>query len=274
MRLLPTRPSRTRRPDATPTRVRGRFPAKILAVIVAGVCLQFAVVASFSSVLAHPTVRDTTVDVSSAGPAWLPRLPGVSYTVAGSAAQARADVESGLVSGALVSGTAGDKLYLDSAGSALLAAALTDEFANAAHAAGHPLQIADVHPAPASDSNSLGSYIAILGLVLGGYIGFTLLSRVLSGFGSSLRANLRALSWMIVYSAVSSSLVVVLVDPVLHVLTGAPAALLAAGTLVSFAVVGYTAALLSLLGGAGIVIAVGTLVILGNPTAGDRYPPP
>ena len=272
MRLGPTRPSHAGHHDARPRRSRGRFPTKILAVIVAGLCLQGAVVASFSSVLDHPTVRNATVDVSSAGPAWLPQLPGVSYTIVGSAAQARADVKGDLVSGALVSETSGDELYLDPAGSALLAAALSNEFTGAAQAAGHRLQIVEVHPAPAKDSNGLASYLAVLGLVLGGYIGFTLLSRVLSGFGSSVRANLRALLWMLIYSAVSSSIIVMLVDPVLHVLTGAPGAMLAAGTLVSFAVVSYTAALVSLFRGAGIVIAVGTLVILGSPTAGGSVP--
>jgi hypothetical protein len=74
------------------------------------------------------------------------------------------------------------------------------------------------------------------------------------------------------YSALSAVAGVVLTGPVMGVLTGSPAQLIGAGTLIVFTVATFTAALMSLLGMPGLIIAIGTLVILGNPTSGGSVP--
>ena len=61
-------------------------------------------------------------------------------------------------------------------------------------------------------------------------------------------------------------------DPVLASLTGHLWALLGAGSLLVFAAAMSTAALISLLGMAGIVVAIVTFVILRNPTSGGSVP--
>jgi len=74
------------------------------------------------------------------------------------------------------------------------------------------------------------------------------------------------------YAVASAALGAVLIDPVMGVLTGHPWTLLAAGSLIVFAATVVTAALMSLVGLAGIVIAIVMFVLLGNPTSGGSVP--
>jgi uncharacterized phage infection (PIP) family protein YhgE len=75
-----------------------------------------------------------------------------------------------------------------------------------------------------------------------------------------------------VYAVASGALGVVLVDPLMGMLTGHPWTLLAAGSLIVFAATVVTAALMSLFGLPGIVIAIVMLVLLGTPTSGGSVP--
>jgi hypothetical protein len=72
------------------------------------------------------------------------------------------------------------------------------------------------------------------------------------------------------YAVASAAFGVVLTDPVMGVLTGHPWTLLAAGSLIVFAAAVVTAALMSLVGLAGIAIVM--FVLLGNPTSGGSVP--
>jgi hypothetical protein len=101
----------------------------------------------------------------------------------------------------------------------------------------------------------------------------TLLTRALGAASRTLRGTVELAGWAAIYSMVSAMLGVVLVDPVMGVVTGAPLRLALAGSLIVFSVATFTAAMLSLAGVAGLIMAVATLVILGNPTSGGSTPP-
>jgi len=135
-----------------------------------------------------------------------------------------------------------------------------------------PVAVEDVRPLPPGDPKGLGSFMLVIGWIIGGYIGMTLLSRVRGAAGTSVRGTAVTLGMAAIYSVASAALGVVLVDPLMGVLTGHPWTLLAAGSLIVFAATVLTAALISLVGLSGIVIAIVMLVVLGNPTSGGSVP--
>ena len=112
----------------------------------------------------------------------------------------------------------------------------------------------------------------MIGWIIGGYLGMTLLSRVRGAAGASVRGTAVTLGMAALYAVASAALGVVLVDPLMGVLTGHPWTLLAAGSLIVFAATIVTAALTSLVGLPGIVIAIVMFVLLGNPTSGGSVP--
>ena len=135
-----------------------------------------------------------------------------------------------------------------------------------------PVAVEDVRPLPPGDPRGLGSYLLVLGWIIGGYLGMTLLGRVRGAAGASVRGTAVTLGMAALYSVASAALAVVLVDPLMGVLTGHPWTLFAAGSLIVFTTTVVTAALTSLVGLTGIVIAIVTFVVLGNPTSGGSVP--
>jgi hypothetical protein len=153
-----------------------------------------------------------------------------------------------------------------------LVAAISEAVSAQAARAGVPVAIQDVRPLPPGDPRGLGSYLLVLGWIIGGYLGMTLLGRVRGAAGASVRGTAVTLGMAALYSVASAALGVVLVDPLMGVLTGHPWALFAAGSLIVFATTVVTAALTSLVGLPGVVIAIVMFVVLGNPTSGGPVP--
>lgn len=244
---------------------------RVLATIGAAVVLQVAIISAFCGVLTHATVHDAVVDVVGTTDG-APAVAGVTYRPVASAAQARDDVAHLSASAALdVSGTR-TVVWTASAGSAQLAQALSTSLVTALPPAPAP-SVVDLKPLPAADHNGVASYFLVIGWNIGAYLGAVLLVRVTGGLAGGVRRAGKMLALLAGYAVASAAAGAAVVDAGLGVLTGSPFALFGVGVLAVFAVSCYAAGLVSLLGTFGIVVAVGTLVVLGSPTAGGSVPP-
>ena len=176
------------------------------------------------------------------------------------------------VYGALVPGRRSGRLLVASAASPLVAQLLTKVFT--AQAQGVTLAVQDVVPMSASDSRGVAGPYLVLALVIGGYIGAMVIGRVIGMRSSSARHLGLRLGIVAGYAVAAGALGVVLLDPVLGVMHGHALAIAATGALVAFAVALFTSALQTLLGLAGTLLSVVTLVIIGNPASGGGQIPP
>lgn len=130
----------------------------------------------------------------------------------------------------------------------------------------------DVAPLQLGDGRGLTSFYLVIGWILGGYlataiIGVTRGSRP----GSKNRAAIR-LGAMIPYALASGLGGAVIVDTLLHALSGHFLALRGIGSLLVFTAAAVTMALQAMMGVVGIGVAVLVFVVLGNPSAGGSYP--
>jgi hypothetical protein len=240
--------------------------------MVAGVLAQLALVAAFTGAMSNPTLKSAEVGLVAQRPAAAIPLPGITYQPLASEAAARQEVADGDLPAALVANGKSQTLYIDGASGPSLTAVLEAEFGAAAQKTSTRLVTDDLRPMPAYDPRGIGTFLLGLGWVIGGYLGMMLLYRALGARARTRRGALVLLGCTLAYSALSAVAGVVLMDPVMGILTGSPAQLIGAGTLIVFTVSTFTAALMSLLGMPGLIIAIGTLVILGNPTSGGSVP--
>ena len=256
--------------------IRSYTPAAL--VLAAAVLLQLAFIASFTGAMSRPTLQDATIGLvasptaSRPTAAAVPQIAGVSYQVLPSPAAAAAQVRDGALPAALLIGARNDRLVVADAAGLSLVTAIAEEMSAHAARAGVPVAVEDVRPLPPGDPRGLGSYLLVLGWIIGGYLGMTLLGRVRGAAGASVRGTAVTLGMAALYSVASAALGVVLVDPLMGVLTGHPWALFVAGSLIVFTTTAVTAALTSLVGLPGIVIAIVMFVVLGNPTSGGSVP--
>ena len=163
-------------------------------------------------------------------------------------------------------------LVVDEAGGLPLTAAIEQVAATQAAATHATLALEDVQPLPAGNPRGFATYLLVLGWIIGGYAGMTLLTQALGPRARGMRGTATLTAWTAAYALASGGLGVVLMDPLMGALTGHPWALLGAGTLIVFAAAMSTAALRSLFRITGIVVAIVAFVVLGNPTSGGSEP--
>jgi hypothetical protein len=185
-------------------------------------------------------------------------LDGIlSYRCYPDAAAARQAVSDGSLPAALVVTRSHHTLVVAEAAGLSLTAAIEQLATVQATAAHASLTIDDVRPLPAGDPKGFATFLLVLGWIIGGYLGMTLLSRVLGARIRGPRGTATLTAWTAAYALASAGLGVVLLDPLMGALTGQPWALLGAGTLIVFSAAMSTAALMSLFGMAGVVVATG-----------------
>jgi hypothetical protein len=188
------------------------------------------------------------------------------------ASKARTAVRHGDLAAAVIVDGHSESLVLASAGGPLLTQALTKEVGAQAHAAGLPLTVSDIRPPQAGDPRGLGVFVLILGWVLGGYAGAMLIGRAMGSRLRTLRGTAAMLGWLAGYAIAAAASGVLLADSLLGLLTGHAMPLLMVGALLVFTVGVFTAAMLDLLGPLGLIVAVGSLVVVGNPVSGGLVP--
>jgi hypothetical protein len=281
--VTPMNTSPQPKPPATTTRAKVlqalhiKSQLKVVLALAAAAALQLALVASFAGAMSRPVLHDAVLGLvarpggSQAPAAAVPQIPGVSFRVLATPAAAVAEVRDGALPAALLAGTHRDTLVVADAAGLTLVTAITQAMTAQAARADLPLAVDDVRPLPPGDPRGLGSFLLVVGWIIGGYLGLALLARVL-GRATTVRTAATTLGWAAVYAAGSAALGVLLVDPLMGVLTGHPWTLFAAGSLIVFASAACTCALISLLGMPGIVVAIVLFVLLGNPTSAGSVP--
>ena len=252
-------------------------PWIVIAVLAAAVAFQLAFVASYTGAYARPVLHHVTIGLVGPSPTPAGDVSPVSdnqvsYQSVSDAATARQEVSDGRLPAALIVAGSHQMLVIAEAGGLALTAAVEQIAITQAASAHANLAIEDVRPLPAGDPRGFATYLLVVGWILGGYAGMTLLTRALGSRVRGVRGTAALTAWAAAYAVASAGLGVVLVDPLMEAVTGHPWALLGAGTLIVFAVAMATEVLMSLFGIAGIVIAIVVFVLLGNPTSGGPVP--
>jgi hypothetical protein len=250
-------------------------------VLLAAAVLQLAFVGSYVGAFHNPLPHSVPVDlvapytIAPALTGQLDLLPGTPLKIrqAASAAVARDDIASRRVYGFFEPHSKGpDTLAIATAANKATAVALETIFDGVEKSRHRPaVDVVDLAPLPPSDPNGLSGFYAVVGWMVGGYLGGTLLGLV---GAPRARSRLRALARVIalaVYAVASGVLSALLLDKGLGVLGGHLLDLCGIAALSIFAAGAATAGLQALLGMAGTGIAVLIFVVLGNPSSGGPY---
>lgn len=181
---------------------------------------------------------------------------------------ARRHLQQMTTDGALVEAPAGAALVLTAGAAGVpLQQAVTNALSAVARGQGRDVRVADVVPLPGGDRAGLSAFALELGVLVPavvGAIGFFLMGR-------------RARLWIRVlgaatYAVLAAALAVVMLDPALGALTGAPWTLFGDVVMISGAFVLTVVALHSVFGLAGTAIAAAALFVVGNAVNGVAVP--
>lgn len=252
----------------------GSATPSLTAVLLAGaLALQLAMIGSYVGALHAPKARD--VPVAVAGPAQLTaplqarlRQGGIlAPRPARDGAAARRAIDERDVYAALIPGRTSDTLLTAPAASAAIADLLPVALRRL-EPPGRRLNVEVVRPLPASDPRGISPFYLVVGWLVGGYVGATLLGLARGGAARSRRRAAARLGALALYALASGILGTLLVQDVVGVLKGDTLALAAVGALVVFATGAATAALQALFGIAGTALAILLFVALGNPASG------
>ena len=253
---------------------RGGSGAGFTAALLVGVlALELVMIGSYVGALHEPRPRQVPIAVvgppALTGPvlAALERGDALDPRPVADVAAARDAIDDRDVYAALIPGPSTDRLLVASAASSSMAEVLSRALREL-EPAGRELRVVDAKPLPADDPRGLSPFYLVVGWLLGGYVGATVLGLARGGVPGSRGLALRRLGALAAYSVASGLLGVIVVQQLVGVLEGDTLALAAAGALIVFAIGAATAALQSLLGIAGTALAILLFVALGNPSSG------
>ncbi|WP_326560966.1 hypothetical protein [Micromonospora sp. NBC_01796] len=170
-------------------------------------------------------------------------------------------------------GTPALTLVTASAAAPIAAQVITQIVQTAAQRGQVPLAVSDAVPIAANDQRGLVPFYLAVGLVLGGYLGATVLGITLGTTPRTLSRAGARIGGLAVYSALLGLAGALVTGPGLDVWHTHFAGLVGAGALAAFAAAMAAAAVQGWLGllGTGLVILL--LVVLGNPGSGGIYAP-
>ena len=172
------------------------------------------------------------------------------------------------LSAALIVGLKEDRLLTVSASSPSIAQSLVSGLTAAEQGLGRTLTVEDVAPLPQEDSRGLVPFYLVLALVVGGYLGATVLTLAGGPFVRSSRHALARSAALIGYAVVSGIVVTAMVAAAFDVLSGHLLAVAAAGALTVASVALASAAFQAHLGMAGTAAVLVLFVAIGNPASG------
>jgi len=240
--------------------------------------LQLLFIGSYVGALHDPRPHDVPIGV--AGPpeataqlsAALERGGQLDPKVVATQARALHDIEHRETYGAVVvTGTDTATLLTASAASPAVAGVLAAALPPRLTQAGLRTTVRDVKPLPAGDPRGLSPFYLVVGWVVGGYLGATILG-LARGTAAGTRRLLGArLAALAAYALLSGLLGTLLVEGVIGALSGAWLAVSLVGALVVLAVALATAAIQRFLGVIGTALAILLFVIAGNPSSGGPF---
>jgi len=253
-----------------------RIHSRVGLMLVIGLLAQAAIIAAFTSAMSTPTLSHAEVGIVASGRVDAHVLSGTNDTIdfrpIADPAAARATVRAGDLPAAIVLAGSHATLVVATASGATLVSSIEQAIVPTLKGSGVSTTIDDVRPLPTSDPHGLATFLLVIGWAIGGYLGVVLLSRVRRNAFQSVRSMIGTFGWLAAYAITSAGAGVLLSSTILGVLAGNAWILLLMGSLISFAISAFTAALLATFGNFGIVLAIVCLVILGNPTSGGSIP--
>jgi hypothetical protein len=262
--------------------LRDAVSRRAVLLVTAVLALQLGFVLSYIGAFHAPKPHRIPVAVTAPGQAAeqiaarFDALPGGPFRArtADSPAQARQLVLTREVDAAFVFDPRArtDTLLIASAGGPSVSDAATQIVRRVETTQGRQFRITDLRAPSPQDGRGLSSFYLVLGWMIGGYLAAAILGMAGGARPGNPHRTVIRLLGLAVYAVVSGLGGAIIADPVLGALTGHFAALWAIGTLVVFASGAATVAFQTLLGTAGVGVAILLFVVLGNPSAGGAYP--
>jgi hypothetical protein len=270
--------------SSQPRRGRGpgsSIPSSALALLVGVLLLQLGFIFSYVAAFHDPHPHNIPIAVVAPEPVAARVVTEINASaghvghagVATGATAAQGQLKSGTISAALLVNVHGrtDRLLYAEAGGASVASAV-QEIATRAEASQHRrVTFTDVVPLQPGDGRGLTGFYLVIGWVVGGYLMAAALGTVLGPHPASRRLAELRLATIVPYALLSGLFGVLIVEQLLHALSGHFLELWGLGTLVVAAAAAATMAVEALIGVAGIGVVVLAFVILGNPSAGGAY---
>lgn len=265
------------------TEVRDAVAPRTVALVVGVLLLQIGFVLSYVGAFHQPTPH--SVDVALVAPApvaqnLLPQLNGLpgtplEVTAVADEATARTQLTSGDTSAVLVVDPSGtqDTLLTASGGGVSTDTAIQQVLTAAEATQQRTVVVQDMVPLQPGDGRGLSGFYLVIGWIVGGYLIAALLGVAKGARPANPRRAVIRLATVVPYAILSGLGGVIVVDPVLHALTGHFVALWWLGALLVFSAAAVTMAFQLLFGVLGIGLTVLVFVVLGNPSAGGAYSP-
>jgi hypothetical protein len=244
-------------------------------VVVLTTLISLAFVGSYAGALHEPGLHEVPIAVADGVPAPLVDALGGSSALSvrrvATPAQARRSIDRRAAYAAITTAPGGLTLVVAPAASAGIATLLAAQLRPVLLRAGGAVRVSTVHPLPSADHTGNVGFYAVVGWVIAGYLGATLLG---AAFGAHVgrRQTLLRISTLMVLAVI----VGYTVAAVAFAIGGLPGSLLAVGAIGLLTVLSVgtiTVALQSLLGPIGSIVAMLVFVILGNPASGGPAAP-
>jgi hypothetical protein len=263
--------------------LRSALPSSSVLLIIGVLALQLAFIFSYVGAFHAPTPHRITVDISAPGQmgpqlaAEFNSIPGTPLyaTAVSDQATARADVQSGSRSAALIVDPTGktDGLLVASGGGMAVVSAVERVMDQLEASQQRAVSVTDVVPLQSGDARGLSGFYLVIGWLVGGYLVTALLGVTKGSRPASFRRAAIRLLALVPYAIVSGLGGALIVGPLLGALSGHFFALWGLGTLLVLSAATVTMALQALFGVFGIGVTLLLFVVLGNPSAGGAFQP-
>lgn len=249
----------------------------LIGVLVLGLGFIYSYVAAFHQPRPH-RVDVVVVAPANQAPriaARLNALPGspLRARLTASEADARRMVKDGQTTAALIVEPrgSGDRLLIAGGAGSALGSAVQAVLGKVNAEQHRSLVSTDVAPLQNGDYRGLTGFYLVVGWLVAGYLAAAILGITLGPRASTLGQARARLLMIVPYAIVAGLGGALIVDAVLGAQSGHVLAIAAVGALLVYAAASVTIALETLMGIAGIGLAILLFVVLGNPSAGGAY---
>lgn len=267
-----------------PAEVRSAVSLRTASLVIGALVLQLAFVLSYVGAFHRPQPHRVAIGVvapeqaAQRTVAQLDELPGspLDPRAVSSRDEATRQLRNREIDAALIADPRGDTdtLLVAGGGGATLSQVVEQVVTGAEKSQQRSVRVRDVAPADRDDARGLSSFYLVVGWCVGGYLGAAILAISAGARPANRQRAVIRLATLALYSILGGLGGAIIMGPILGALPGSLFGLWGLGALLVFAVGATTLALQGLVGIVGIGLAIGIVVIMGNPGAGGAYPYP